>query len=95
MFHHQGLLVTSDQEAKGQTSDVTRRPHILETWNSPLICMVYGLMKDPYLRIVHRKMKAWTLLVSHQRGNAIRDPNYLTQCVQSWDLRHLVKIGRV
>ncbi|RVX17062.1 hypothetical protein CK203_003029 [Vitis vinifera] len=44
----------------------------------PLTCTVYGLMKDPYLPIAHCKTKARTPLMSHQRGNAIESPSYLT-----------------
>ena len=54
-----------------------------------------GLTNDPYLRIALRMMKAWTPLVSHQRDNATRNPSYLTQCVQDWDIKHLVRIGHM
>ena len=77
------------------TNHISRRPRILGTWNPSLMCTVIGLMKDPYLHIAHRKMKARTPLVSHQRGNVIGGPSYLMQCMQGWDHRHLVKIGRV
>ncbi|KAL6351310.1 hypothetical protein AAG906_035102 [Vitis piasezkii] len=85
LFHPWDLLVIN----------ITRRLHILEMWNPPPICAVYGLMKDPYPRIAHRKTKARTPLVSHQRDNATRDPSYLTQYVQGWDHRHLVRIGHI
>ena len=74
--------MTTDQETKEQTLGITRRPHILEERDLPLMYVVYGLTKDLYLRIAHRKTKTLTLLVSHQRGNVIRDPNYLTRCMQ-------------
>ena len=85
--------MTNDREAGEQTLDITRRPHILETRNLPLMCVVYGLTKDLYLRIVRCKMKTLTLLMSYQRVNAIKDPSYLTRCMQGWDLKHLAKIG--
>ena len=54
-----------------------------------------GLTNDPYLRIALRMMKAWTPLVSHQRDSATIYPSYLTQCVQGWDRKHLVRIGHM
>lgn len=74
--------MTTDQETKEQTLGTTRSPHILEEQDLPLMYVVYGLTKDLYLRIAHRKMKTLTLLVSYQRGNVIRDPNCLTRCMQ-------------
>ena len=59
------------------------------------MCTMYGLMKDPYLPIAHHKMKSRTPLVSHQRGDAIESPSYLTRCMQGWDHKRLVKTGRV
>ena len=54
-----------------------------------------GLTNDPYLCIALRMMKAWTPLAFHQRDKATRDPSYLTQCVQGWDRKHLVRIGHM
>ena len=89
-FCHRDLLTTSDREVKGQTLGITKGQRILELLGSPLICVMSGLVNDPYLRITLHRMKARTPLVSHQRDNATRDPSYLTQCVRGLDHRHLV-----
>ena len=89
------LITTRDQEVKGQTLSITKKLHILKSPGLPLICATSGLVNDPYLRITLHRTKARTPLVSHQRDNVTRDPNYLMQCVRGWDHMHLVRTGHL
>ncbi|RVW31659.1 hypothetical protein CK203_092748 [Vitis vinifera] len=81
-FRLRDLLTTSDREVKGQTPGITKGQCILEPPGSPLICVMSGLVNDPYLRIMLHRMKAQTPLVSHQRDNVTKDPSCRTQCVR-------------
>ena len=76
-FPLRDLLTPSDREVKGQTLGITRGLRILELSGSPLVCMMSGLVNDPYLRITLHMMKARNSLVSHKKDNTTRDPSYL------------------
>ncbi|RVW39097.1 hypothetical protein CK203_084154 [Vitis vinifera] len=83
-FPPRDLLKPNDREVKGQTLGITRGLRILESSGSPLVCGMSGLVNDPYLCITFHMMKAQNSLVSHQRDNATRNPNYLMRYIRGW-----------
>ncbi|RVW59441.1 hypothetical protein CK203_110190 [Vitis vinifera] len=79
-FRPRDLLTTNDREAKERILGLTQSQCILELQGSSLICAMRNLGNDPCPRIMLHKMKAHTLLVSHQRDSVIKDLSCQTQC---------------
>ena len=78
----QALLVADNLEVNERTQGKTRRQHTLGMQSSPLMNQKECLNKDSHQLVVRSKMKAQTPLVSQQREDTIRSPNYQMQCTQ-------------
>ena len=81
-FRPRGLLMTNAREAKRRILGLIQNRYIPELQGSSLICAMSDLGNDPCPCIMLPKIKAQTLLVSHQRDSVIKYPNCQTQCTR-------------
>ena len=83
-LHRRGLLVVNAQEAREQTQGLSHNQYTLGLRGSSPRCAIFDHKNGPRPCTKLSKMKAQTLLVSHQRDNATKDPSCRTRCAQGY-----------